>query len=211
MSSSESVDRISVIERLFAGKRLAEDIEEPLDCAAENFAAEVAIPLTLRAFRVATGRFVQHLFRLGLQPSREITLSCACATAEDLLNTSYRVCGGYYAAYLDGRESASALAGVFQALLGAMKEVERERYERSILAEQTSGWEWGVQIEITRSLLKRLSKYLPDDLRELSPAQLSGSWLELLRANLSIDEGLGRQLSENSTTTCKSRALVTSL
>lgn len=195
--SSEAERHVAAIEELLAGDRVAKLIEVSLDRAAESFEARVDVPLTACAFRLTAGRYLQHLFRTGLQPARTITRSSACAMAEDLLNVAYRSSDGHDVAYLEGRESADGLSGVLHALLGALKAAERERYERWVLARETSGWDWCVQVEIAELLLRNLAAYLPDELRALKPAQLSCSWLDLLRTHVSTDEGVKRLLSEN--------------
>jgi hypothetical protein len=126
-----------------------QEIAERLDLAATDYPRQRYDSINSDTLNEEIARFIQHLYRHGLVPSRQVNYRVALAEANYLLDSSYagRRQGGYETAYLHISTTGSeGLEILFRDLTETVKERAIRRF---------TGWKWSILIDPTDKDLHR--------------------------------------------------------
>ena len=178
---------IETIMMLLDEKRVAGEIDEPIDQAARAFRLEARDGCSHCDFNRITGRFVSHIYKTGLRLPRHLSTEEALAEAVFLLKKDYPGPhdDGYDVALMDA--SDTKLGGIELILSGlaeSIKEVEREKYVEWVFLDSVDQLDWDARLRIAAVYRKRNKQFFPPDLLALDPARLAHHLWGLIKPSL---------------------------
>jgi hypothetical protein len=182
--------------------RMAIEIDEPLNQAAQSFQQEVPVPITHPAFNQVVSAFARHVYSCGLRLPRNLSGEEALSEAIHILNKYYEGVNtwGYDGALLDATSAnLEGLELVLFRLAESLKELERTKYVEWVFASNLYPLEWEMHHQVVFAFLKRNREFLPAELQDIDPARIIDH-LPVLVSNHVSTERTVRQISERNNT-----------
>jgi len=186
------------IMELLDADRMAIEIDEPLNEAAQSFQEEVPAPITHSAFNQAVSAFVRHVYSCGLRLPRNLSGEEALSEAIHILNKCYEGVNtwGYDGALRDATcANLEGLELVLFRLAESLRELERAKYVEWVFASNLYALEWEIHHQVVSAFLKRNREFLPTELRGIDPARLVDHLPDLVGNHVSTERTV-RQISE---------------
>ena len=172
----------------------AQQIDDPIDEALEQFGHVEHEPYSHRRFIETTARLVRHVHEHTLSPSRRLTLAQARDETVALLARAYRgtYANGYHGAVLDAADpTGPGLELVLARIAELIKNERRQMHMRYVEAWHIDSAEWPTKCAMASILIERCSEFLPPELRDCPPEQLAEEVFDLLTLHSATTGRLG--------------------
>lgn len=172
-SADKAIDTIMM---LLDGKQMANEIDDPIDQAAQAFRWETEEGCSHRDFNRIIGRFVSHIYKTGLRLPRHLSTEEALAEAVSLLRKDYPGDhdDGYDVALMDASDTKlEGMELILSRLAESIKEVEREKYMEWVFIDNVDQLDWNAKLRIAAVYRKRNTEFFPPDLLALNPSRLA--------------------------------------
>lgn len=171
--------------------------DEPIDNAARQFKHQAGCPVSHKTFHKVITDFVVQVYDRGLNARWKLStdpLGEAIALLEGHYQSHYG--HGYIAAALDANDAAQGgIDAVLYLLKEIIKNVERQKYFRSIFAINIETADWHVQCEIVRILVETYRPFLPEQIWQCEPWELVSQIPSIISLCLGVDSALQEILS----------------
>jgi len=190
-----------VLERLFDllnDKRIAKEIDEPIDLAVHTFQLKITLPITSSEFKRIITTFVRHLYKKGLRLSQNLSEPEAFAEAIFLLERygQNEESIGYDGALLNAvGTNMEGFELVLSQLAESIKTAEREKYIAWVFADNYFHLSWELQRSIVSCYLKQNEAVLPAKLLNLGPARLVDHFPEQFINHMTTESLIGQVFS----------------
>lgn len=178
---------IDAIVGLLDEQRISNEIDVPIDKAAQTFRWETESGCSHCDFNRLIGRFVGHIYKTGLRLPRRLSKEESLAEAVFLLKKGYPDAhgDGYDEALMDASDSRLEwVERIGSALVESIKAIERKKYMEWVLLEHIDPLNWHFNVEVAALYRKRNEQFLPDELLALSPYRLANHLGDFLKSCL---------------------------
>lgn len=169
---------------------MAERVEPPLDAAARNF--DITLADTSRAsLHTFLAQLVQHLYREGLTPPREITRDAALAEALAILphTRPEHPDEAYARILLDVRsDPANVLNHLIDDITAVIKAQQRRRQMSAVITRHLGACTLEARVALVRAMRTDHPEWFPPALAELDDHELAHYLLTLLRSTEILPE-----------------------
>lgn len=190
-----------VLERLsdlLNDKRIAKEIDEPIDLAAHTFQLKITLPITSSEFKRIITTFVRHLYKKGLRLSQNLSEPEAFAEAIFLLErySQNEESIGYDGALLNAvGTDMEGFELVLSQLAESIKTAERKKYIAWVFTDNYFHLSWEMQRSIVSCYLKQNEAVLPAKLLDLGPARLVDHFPEQFINHMTTESLIGQVFS----------------
>jgi hypothetical protein len=183
--SSEKI--LDTIMDLLSEERVAREIDEPIEMAAERFQEEVKVPLSHSDYNRVITKFARGIYEQGLRLSRHLSDREALTEAVSLLEKYYQGIDtrGYDEALVEATgNNIEGLEYVLSMLKESIKAVERKKYVQWVFADTVDPLDWEAHRRLAETYMRRYREFLPHEFRNMDPARFAGHFQSLIKNHL---------------------------
>lgn len=185
MKNSTEQDDYDVADEILARlleSKLSDQIVRRIEAAAAEYRHPEQDVQDASKFNDEIARFVQHLYRQALVPSRNLSVTEALAEAIDLLEYCRDV-GGYESALLEAiAVDGAGVRFVLRCLAQALADRESSRMEIASLAEAINPTDWRLHHSLTEAVLRTYPEMRPSDVPGCESIHLAAHYKDLIRS-----------------------------
>ncbi|MBC2714908.1 MAG: hypothetical protein HF978_06325 [Desulfobacteraceae bacterium] len=166
---------------------IGQQIDTPIQNAAENFIFNKNTPIKFKQFIEITGKFLQHIYQNGIRLPKKLTDPQAKAEIITLLEKKYKYpqTNGLDTAYVDSLSlGADGWDYILWQITVIIIEIEKTRYINWACNTKIDPHDWVLKHQIARIIITRWKAFLPQHLSNCYPAQLVNHLPELIKALL---------------------------
>ena len=178
---------IDMMVGLLDDQRISNEIDEPIDKAAQAFHWEAEQGGSHCEFNRLISGFVGHIFKTGLRLPRCLSKEEALAEAISLLKKGYPDAhgDGYDEALLDASDARlEGTERILSALVESIKAIERKKYMEWVFFEHIDPLNWNLKVDVAALYKNRNEPFLPDELLNLRPYRLANYLLDFVKSCL---------------------------
>ena len=168
---------------LLSEERIAREIDEPIEWAADTFQEKINVPISHPDFKRVIAKFVQRIYEQGLRLPRRLSEEEALTEAVSLLEKYYRgiYTKGYDGALLDAASNnIESMEYVLSTLKESMKTFEREKYKQWVFVDTIDQLDWEAYRRLAEFYLRQHKDLLPPELLDIGPARLADHFQKLI-------------------------------
>jgi len=152
-------------------------IDGPIEEAVESFEFDSKAPMTFQIFFKITGDFIAHIYRFGPGVRKILSETQARSEALSIIEKCYYHCSDDIrldTAYLDATDNeTTGIEYVLEQMANYIKNNVRKTHVEWVFTTRLRCLDWKDQCSITEAFMNREKPFIPSDLLDCHPDQLT--------------------------------------
>ena len=193
-NSNNSYEVSTIIDEIFKllnADYIHQTIDGPIEEAVESFEFDSKAPMTSQNFFKITGDFIAHICRFGPGVRTILSATQARSIALSIIEKCYWHCSENIrldAAYLDAADNETAgIEYVLEQMGNYIKDRARKTHVEWVFTTRLRCLDWKIRCSIAKAFIHREKSYIPSDLLDCHPDQLTHDLDDLMKLFVDVD------------------------